>query len=231
MHQIQLLTIVRHLEPGGLVRGLPAPAGGRGAPDRLGHLRGRDRRRHGPLDRGGHPRRGRADELREAGADRQLRRLRRRPAHDAAARAGGRARRPGGRRSPTPISTRSSRPAPGTCWACAARARRDRRPRPVRRRAGARRRPFARVAAESMVPISHILWSHLWLGIAEDAFERARAFVKAAAKRTPGSHAARRPAPVARSRASWRCCAAWSARACATSRRAPRGRPASSCRR
>jgi acyl-CoA dehydrogenase len=46
--------------------------------------------------------------------------------------------------------------------------------------------PFAQVAAESMVPISHILWSHLWLGIAEDAFDRARAFVKAAAKRTPG---------------------------------------------
>lgn len=45
---------------------------------------------------------------------------------------------------------------------------------------------FAKVAAESMVPISHILWSHLWLGIAEDAFDRARAFVKAAAKRTPG---------------------------------------------
>jgi acyl-CoA dehydrogenase len=47
--------------------------------------------------------------------------------------------------------------------------------------------PFARVAAESMVPLSHILWSHLWLGIAEDAFERARAFVKAAAKRSPGA--------------------------------------------
>ena len=46
--------------------------------------------------------------------------------------------------------------------------------------------PFAQVAAESMVPISHILWSHLWLGIAEDAFERSRAFVKAAARRTPG---------------------------------------------
>jgi acyl-CoA dehydrogenase len=46
--------------------------------------------------------------------------------------------------------------------------------------------PFARVALESMVPVSHILWSHLWLGIAEDAFERARAFVRAAAKRKPG---------------------------------------------
>jgi acyl-CoA dehydrogenase len=47
--------------------------------------------------------------------------------------------------------------------------------------------PFARVAAESMVPISHVLWSHLWLGIAEDAFERSRAFVRAAARRTPGT--------------------------------------------
>jgi acyl-CoA dehydrogenase len=46
--------------------------------------------------------------------------------------------------------------------------------------------PFPRVAAESMVPISHILWSHLWLGIATDAFDRARAFVQAAAKRKPG---------------------------------------------
>ena len=46
--------------------------------------------------------------------------------------------------------------------------------------------PFATVAAQSMVPLSHILWSHLWLGIAEDAFERARSFVKAAAKRSPG---------------------------------------------
>jgi acyl-CoA dehydrogenase len=46
--------------------------------------------------------------------------------------------------------------------------------------------PFSRVSVESMVPISHILWSHLWLGIAGDAFERARAFVRAAAKQKPG---------------------------------------------
>jgi acyl-CoA dehydrogenase len=45
---------------------------------------------------------------------------------------------------------------------------------------------FASVMNESMVPISHILWSHLWLGIATDAFDRARAFVRAAAKRKPG---------------------------------------------
>jgi acyl-CoA dehydrogenase len=46
--------------------------------------------------------------------------------------------------------------------------------------------PFSRIAPESMVPVSHILWSHLWLGIATEAFDRARAFVRAAAKRTPG---------------------------------------------
>jgi acyl-CoA dehydrogenase len=41
--------------------------------------------------------------------------------------------------------------------------------------------PFPKVSVESMVPVSHILWSHLWLGIATDAFDRARAFVRAAA--------------------------------------------------
>ncbi len=46
--------------------------------------------------------------------------------------------------------------------------------------------PFSRVSVESMVPVSHIFWSHLWLGIASDAFERARAFVRAAAKQKPG---------------------------------------------
>jgi acyl-CoA dehydrogenase len=46
--------------------------------------------------------------------------------------------------------------------------------------------PFPKVSVESMVPVSHILWSHLWLGIATDAFDRARAFVRAAAKRSPG---------------------------------------------
>ena len=52
--------------------------------------------------------------------------------------------------------------------------------------------PFSRIAPESMVPVSHILWSHLWLGIATDAFDRARAFVRAAAKRKPGE-----PLPIA----------------------------------
>ena len=30
------------------------------------------------------------------------------------------------------------------------------------------------------MPLSHILWSHVWLGIATEAFERGRAFVRAA---------------------------------------------------
>jgi acyl-CoA dehydrogenase len=46
--------------------------------------------------------------------------------------------------------------------------------------------PFPRVMAETMVPVTHVLWSHLWLGIATDAFDRARAFVRAAAKQKPG---------------------------------------------
>jgi acyl-CoA dehydrogenase len=46
--------------------------------------------------------------------------------------------------------------------------------------------PFSTISAETMTPVSHILWSHVWLGIATDAFDRARAFVKAASKRKPG---------------------------------------------
>ncbi|HWI71681.1 MAG TPA: acyl-CoA dehydrogenase family protein [Baekduia sp.] len=51
---------------------------------------------------------------------------------------------------------------------------------------------FATIATETMVPISHLLWAHVWLGIATDAFDRARAFVRAAARRAPGE-----PVPAA----------------------------------
>jgi acyl-CoA dehydrogenase len=47
--------------------------------------------------------------------------------------------------------------------------------------------PFTDLGPQSMVPVSHVLWSQLWLGVATDAFDRSRAFVKASAKRTPGS--------------------------------------------
>ena len=54
--------------------------------------------------------------------------------------------------------------------------------------------PFSTVMNESHVPISHILWSHVWLGIATEAFERGRAFVRAAARRSSGA-----PVPAAQS--------------------------------
>jgi acyl-CoA dehydrogenase len=54
--------------------------------------------------------------------------------------------------------------------------------------------PFSTVMNESLVPLSHILWSFVWLGIATDAFERGRAFVREAARRKPGE-----PVPAAHS--------------------------------
>jgi acyl-CoA dehydrogenase len=46
--------------------------------------------------------------------------------------------------------------------------------------------PFSELMSQSIVPLSHILWSHVWLGIASDAFERARAFLRARARANPG---------------------------------------------
>lgn len=46
---------------------------------------------------------------------------------------------------------------------------------------------FADSSAQSMVPYSHILWSAVWLGIASDAAARAAAFVRADARKKPGT--------------------------------------------
>ncbi|WP_075217909.1 acyl-CoA dehydrogenase family protein [Mongoliimonas terrestris] len=46
-------------------------------------------------------------------------------------------------------------------------------------------KPFAEIAAQSMLAYAHILWSALWFGIATDAVNRARAFVRAEARKTP----------------------------------------------
>ncbi|MFZ1993366.1 MAG: acyl-CoA dehydrogenase family protein, partial [Solirubrobacteraceae bacterium] len=54
--------------------------------------------------------------------------------------------------------------------------------------------PFPTMLNESVVPLSHILWSFVWLGIATEAFERGRSFVRAAARRQPGA-----PVPAAQS--------------------------------
>jgi len=52
--------------------------------------------------------------------------------------------------------------------------------------------PFSEVMNQSLVPLSHVLWSHVWLGIATEAFERAREFVRASARQRPGQ-----PVPAA----------------------------------
>ncbi len=46
--------------------------------------------------------------------------------------------------------------------------------------------PFAEILAQTMHPYAHIVWSALWAGIAADAVNRARAFVRAEARKTPG---------------------------------------------
>ncbi len=47
--------------------------------------------------------------------------------------------------------------------------------------------PFADIASQTMLPVSHVLWTSLWLGLASDAVARARAFVRVEARRTPGT--------------------------------------------
>jgi acyl-CoA dehydrogenase len=46
---------------------------------------------------------------------------------------------------------------------------------------------YADASAQTMVSYSHILWSALWHGIAFDAVARASAFVRAEARKTPGT--------------------------------------------
>jgi acyl-CoA dehydrogenase len=47
-------------------------------------------------------------------------------------------------------------------------------------------KPFAEIAAQSMLATSHLLWSGVWYGIAVNAVSRAQAFVRAAARKSPG---------------------------------------------
>jgi acyl-CoA dehydrogenase len=46
--------------------------------------------------------------------------------------------------------------------------------------------PYSDISAQTMLPVSHILWSSLWLGMAAEADARARRFVQNAARKTPG---------------------------------------------
>lgn len=45
---------------------------------------------------------------------------------------------------------------------------------------------FADVSAQTMLPVSHLVWGAVWLGIATDALSRARAYVRVEAKKRPG---------------------------------------------
>lgn len=46
--------------------------------------------------------------------------------------------------------------------------------------------PFAEILAQTMHPYAHIVWGALWSGIAADAVDKASAFVRAEARKTPG---------------------------------------------
>jgi acyl-CoA dehydrogenase len=46
-------------------------------------------------------------------------------------------------------------------------------------------KPFADIAAQSMLATSHLFWSSVWSGIASDAVARAGAFVRGAARKQP----------------------------------------------
>jgi len=46
---------------------------------------------------------------------------------------------------------------------------------------------YAEISARTMLPVSHVLWAHVWLGIAEEAAARAHAVVRAEARRNVGT--------------------------------------------
>jgi acyl-CoA dehydrogenase len=47
--------------------------------------------------------------------------------------------------------------------------------------------PYSDISGRSMLPSAHILWGHLWFGMASQAVNQARAFVRAAARSKPGT--------------------------------------------
>jgi acyl-CoA dehydrogenase len=46
--------------------------------------------------------------------------------------------------------------------------------------------PYRKIHAQSMMPIAHLTWSGVWSGVAAGAVERARAFLRTAARRSGG---------------------------------------------
>ena len=46
--------------------------------------------------------------------------------------------------------------------------------------------PYGDISSRTMLPVSHILWSSVWLGLATAAADRARSFVRSEARKKPG---------------------------------------------
>ncbi len=46
--------------------------------------------------------------------------------------------------------------------------------------------PYAEISSQTMLPVSHIVWTSLWLGIATSAVSKARKFIRAEARKNPG---------------------------------------------
>lgn len=47
--------------------------------------------------------------------------------------------------------------------------------------------PYADISARTMLPVSHLTWAGLWLGIASDALRRTRAYLRTQARKNPGT--------------------------------------------
>jgi acyl-CoA dehydrogenase len=47
--------------------------------------------------------------------------------------------------------------------------------------------PYGDISSQTMLPVSHILWGSVWLGIATEAANRARRYVQSEARKTPGT--------------------------------------------
>ena len=67
--------------------------------------------------------------------------------------------------------------------------------------------PFAEICARTLVPVSHVLWSACWLGIATAAVRRAGR----CARDRRGGRRARRPAATDAWRTRWACCTSFRA--------------------
>jgi acyl-CoA dehydrogenase len=46
--------------------------------------------------------------------------------------------------------------------------------------------PFGEILGHTMLPFAHVLWGSVWLGIANDAVARARAWIRSVARQMPG---------------------------------------------